>query len=47
MKLEAPPESIAVPRTALPGTFADELPTELPGRESVPEPSPVGDEVRP
>lgn len=44
---EAEPEPMAVPRTAILGTRADELPRELPGRETVPQPAPISDEVRP
>ncbi|MFZ0830198.1 MAG: MFS transporter [Thermoplasmata archaeon] len=47
MKYDAPPEPVAVPRTAILGTRADELPGELPGRDAAPQPAPIGDEVRP
>lgn len=47
LHFDAPPEPIAVPRTALLGTRADELPAELPTGETVPQPPPVRDEVWP
>lgn len=47
LHFDAPPDPISVPRTALLGTRADEMPAELPAGESVPEPAPVRDEVWP
>ncbi|MGC2289729.1 MAG: MFS transporter, partial [Thermoplasmata archaeon] len=47
IRYDAPSGPLAVPRTSLPGTRADELPAELPGRQTVPQTAPVGDEVRP
>jgi transmembrane secretion effector len=44
---DAPSERIAVPRTPIQGTQADEPAPELPGREAFPQTTPVGDEVRP